>query len=456
MSKHHNNDLPAVTQYTAPLIRTLASHLNVESQCLVSESDIQRIREELPKLLELAAGKADTDLLLRLGAAIAVGALDSATNYAGNITILALRKRFKALHEERIPIVLRQFVKPKKLQEMQDSNLFRLCRQFGFITDQDLIVLLKNRKFRNDYSAAHPAVGKMDIDQFLSFVEDVWTVAMNEHSAKPIMDTNLVLENIHSPRICEEQLTDWSGKLSRAIETEGSTIFRILHGTYCESTNDSNVQGRIICLCQQYIGKIPGYVIHELIEQHWRYCRKSINYRNWPEDEDDCATTYDDDVHLKASNQFFKLAIRKPHILRNRVKHREFYKVIDLLRSTHIARRSFHNEPVVAKMVSDMVQEVCEVPESSRYLFVETIVACAIGSGNGVAPRTENLYHCMIRKFSQDEVEIMLALPDQNQYVGQRIRTIPNCKKRFREITSMLDEENVPECVMDRFQKWSA
>ena len=94
--------------------------------------------------------------------AVSTGLFDSAINYIWNATILHLRDRVREFGLPVVGQIQQQDFEEAHLLDLQDSELLDLCLKLNLITEDGFFFLDQCRAMRNNFSAAHPSIGKIN------------------------------------------------------------------------------------------------------------------------------------------------------------------------------------------------------------------------------------------------------------------------------------------------------
>ena len=180
--------LPAVHEFTGPMLESLTNAIGIDRNALASEQQICTAWQNLPKLLsEIPIEKRDEGVM-RMCVAVASGLFDAAVNYAWNVAIVELRRKIDVFGINIIPQIIDRDFDEAKLLDLQDSELLSLCLQLNLISETGYFMLNQCRDVRNNFSAAHPAVGALDEFEFLNFLNRCARHALCEESNTEAVD----------------------------------------------------------------------------------------------------------------------------------------------------------------------------------------------------------------------------------------------------------------------------
>jgi hypothetical protein len=109
--------------------------------------------------------------IVKMCVAVASGLFDAAINYVWNAAVVELRQKVRRFGIAVVPQVLDdKSFDEDSLSDLKDAELLDLCLKLNLIDDDDFFFLDQCRATRNSFSAAHPAEGIVDEDEFLAFL----------------------------------------------------------------------------------------------------------------------------------------------------------------------------------------------------------------------------------------------------------------------------------------------
>ena len=163
-------------------------------------------------------------------------------------------------------------------------------------------------------------------------------------------------------------------------------------------------------------------------------------------------TTKGDDARKKASLQFFE-QLGQLSLLNDAEVHSLVTSAGRNLLDVHNGWDNFYNEPPFADRLARLARRN-RIPESARAVFVEAVVTCAMGNHHGVSRAAMRHYFEMVKSFSPSELKLMLGLPAGTTVVAGRIKTSPDCEKRYRDLVGLIDPKSVPTSLDALYRKW--
>lgn len=429
-----NISLPAVGGFTAPMLHALTNALGISRDVLATDAQIQNAWQNLPQLLSSIPPEKRDAGIMRMCVAVASGLFDSAVNYAWNAAVIELRQKVRRFGIHIIPQIIDKDFDEKKLMDMQDSELLSLCLKLNLISETGFFMLDQCRDIRNNFSAAHPAVGTLDEYEFINFLNRCSRHALSEDQNTTAVDIKEFMNAINAGSFTPEQLRIWCDRISQTFDAQREAIIKMLHGIYCDPSKEEHARVTAITVCGQFVATFTPGMISELINQHQRYQAKGEQER------------------FKASQAFFE-NLGQLGLLSETERHAMISSACKNLMSVHNAMNNFYNERPFAERLAHL-STGHQIPETVRVEFVETVVTCSVGNEYGTAHAADLYYQSVIKGFSPREIEIMLSLPDQKTVVANRIKYAPRCRARFKEVVNLLKAESIPTKMKSTYEKW--
>lgn len=335
--------------------------------------------------------------------AVASGLFDSAINYVWNCSIIELREKVKRFGLNVVEqITGKTAFDEQALLDLKDAELLNFCLKLNLITEDGYFFLDQCRDIRNNFSAAHPVVGKIDDHEFIGFANRCAKYALgNEHN---LIGVNLAafMAAIKGGKFSREQKDQWVHRIRQTHEAQQYLIFGSLHGIYSDPA--SNEEGRVnaLSVAAEFAPHFTPKARSDLINRHHDYIAKG------------------DEKRHKASQQFFEklgmLALLGEHEV-----HSLLSNACKRLMTVHQSFDNFYNEPSFAERLLQLSQQVA-VPDTVKDELVETVLTCATGNPYGVSNAAVPYFHKMIKGFSPAEVEIMLSLPVKKGILNERLK----------------------------------
>jgi hypothetical protein len=108
------------------------------------------------------------ELIARMCVAAGTGLFDGAINYA-NATILHLRQMVRNFGLPVIAQTLQKDFEERHIIQLQDSQILELALKLGLISEDGFFFLDQCRDTRNNFSSAHPTMGKINDRECITF-----------------------------------------------------------------------------------------------------------------------------------------------------------------------------------------------------------------------------------------------------------------------------------------------
>jgi hypothetical protein len=429
-------NLPAVVGSTLPVLDQLTDALGVPRDILASGQEIQTAWSNLPGVMNKVPPALRTEGLARMCVAVAVGLFDSAINYIWNTSVIELREKVKRFG---LPVVEQLLSKSnfdeQALLDLKDSDLLSLCLKLNLVTEDGYFFLDQCRDIRNNFSAAHPVVGKVDDHEFIAFTNRCAKYALGDEHNPVGVDISTFMTAVKGTRFSEEQKSQWVQRIKRTHEAQQYLLFGTLHGIYSDPASVELSRVNALMIAAEFAPHFTPKAKSDLINRHHDYIAKG------------------DEKRHKASQQFFErlgmLALLGEH---------EFHSLLSnaskRLLGVHQAVDNFYNEPPFAERLLQLTQQGA-IPDTAKEELVAVVVTCATGSPYGVSNAAVPHYHNIIQGFSPNEVEIMLGLPAQNLIVSGRLRSHGSCRSRFKELVGLIDPSSVPTKSASAYAHWT-
>lgn len=366
---------------------------------------------------------------------VAVGLFDSAINYIWNVSIVELRTRIKRFGLNVVQQVIGDSsFDENALYDLKDAELLDLCLKLNLITEDGFFFLDQCRDIRNNFSAAHPTIGKLDDHECLSFINRCAKYALGNEINPVGVDIQGFITAIKGGKFSHEQLSVWKDRLEKTHQAQRDLLFGTLHGMYCDPSSSEDVRQNALSIIKKFLPNFTPKIKSELIDRHQDYIAKG------------------DDTRHNASQLFFEnLGLLK--LLGDSERHAMISIACKKLMGVHQAFDNFYNEPPFAERLNSLAGQSA-VPETAKEEFVVTVMTCAVGNSYGVSHAAIPFYNQMILGFSPAEIAIMLQLPDSKTIVGNRIKNYRRCEDSFRNLVKILNPSSVPTKAKTIYKEW--
>lgn len=416
--------LPALPQQMLPAIAQLTAALGIPREVLAPDTEIAYAWRDLPRELAAIPQELRGELVARMCVAVSAGLFDGAINYAWNATILHLRQMVR---EFGLPIVaqtLQKDFEERHLIELQDSQLLELTLKLGLISEDGFFFLDQCRDTRNNFSAAHPTIGKINDREFTTFLNRCIRYALAAEAFPKGVDVGAFISAVKGNRFTQPQLGVWVERLDATHDAQRELLFGSVHGIYCDPSTSEPARLNALDLCTSYSSNFTAAIRSNLVERHSDYVAKGDTPRH------------------TASQQFFeKLGMLA--LLNESEQHGLISHAVSRLWTIHQGMNNFYNEPPFAERLR-RISEQGAIPETIQEQYVHTVVGCRMGNGYGVCRAAIPDYNAMIRAFSPREISIAVGLPRTNSLVGRRIQGGGSCRTNYGAALRLIDRASVP------------
>jgi hypothetical protein len=356
--------------------------------------------------------------------AVSTGLFDGAINYIWNATILHLRQRIKDFGLPVVAQIIQKDFEEKHLLELQDHQLIELCLKLNLITEDGLFFLDQCRDTRNNFSAAHPTIGKINDREVTNFLNRCVRYALSDEASPRGVDVNSFISAIKGQRFTNGQCEVWVQRLDSTHDAQRQLLFGMVHGIYCDPSSPEPARLNALDLCSVYHHKFSTAIKSDIINRHSDYLAKGDTSRH------------------TASQQFFeKLGILT--LLNEVERHSVISSAVQSLWDVHKGTNNFYNEPPFAERLRSLTIQGA-IPETVKEQYVLTVVGCYIGNGHGISWAAEPHYEHMIQSFSPREINIMISGAKGNTIVAKRINSFSSCRSRFTQAVKLIDVTSVP------------
>jgi hypothetical protein len=427
--------LPDIAPITAPMLTALTHALGVERDILPSDDQIANLWSNLPRLIAKIPSGHRSETIVRMCVAVAAGLFDSAINYAWNAAVIELRNKVRRFGLPVIPQILDKDFDEAALIDLKDVELLSLCLKLNLITEDGYFLLDQNRDIRNNFSAAHPTMGSLNEYEFLNFLNRCGSHALTNERNPRGVDIKAFISAVKASGFTTDQTSLWVGRLTDTFDAQREALFGTLHGIYCDPASGEQSRQNALQVFEPFKASLSPKSQSDLVDRHQDYKAKG------------------DEKRSKASTQFFE-RLGLLSLLGDTELHAIFTTSSANLLAVHHAMNNFYNEPPFARRLAEIVSGSA-VPVSAQFAVVEAVTTCTVGNPYGVSHAAMPPYEQMIKSFSPNEVAILLnfgSLPKTT--VGQRIKTYPDCRKRFAFLVSLISPGSVPTQSRSQYDFW--
>lgn len=428
-------NLPAVHSQTLPVLNDLTKALGVPRDILASDEEIDGAWTNLPGVLKKIPVELRSDQLARMCVAVSAGLFDSAINYIWNCSIIELREKIRRFGLNVVAqITAKSGFDETALLDLKDAELLSLCLKLNLITEDGYFFLDQCRDIRNNFSAAHPVVGKIDDHEFIGFANRCAKYALNYDNNPVGVDLSAFITAVKGAKFTTEQTAQWVHRILKTHDAQQNLIFGSLHGIYSDPASPEEARVNALGIAVELATHFTPKTKSDLINRHHDYIAKG------------------DEKRHKASQQFFEklgiVGLLGEHEIHSLISH-----AAKRLLSVHQGFDNFYNEPPFAERLLQLSEQVA-VPDTAQQEFVDAVITCAIGNQYGVSHGAVGSYHKLVKGFSPAEVEIMLSLPDSKGVVANRLKNFKSCRDRFTGLVKLIDESTVPSKLASTYKQW--
>ncbi|EJD6111242.1 TPA: hypothetical protein OT801_000042 [Morganella morganii] len=427
--------LPALPATVLPAIEQLVSTLGVPRNVLASAEEIEYAWRDLPRELREIPENLRGELIARMCVAVSTGLFDGAMNYIWNAAILHLRDKIRIFGLPVVAQILQKDFEEKHLLEQQDSRLLELCLKLNIVDEDGFFFLDQCRDVRNNFSAAHPTLGKVNDREFTTFLNRCVRYALADSSSPKGVDIGAFISTIKGPRFNDQQCDIWVERLSSTHDAQRQILASMAHGIYCDPNTPEQARLNALDICRGLLPSFNASIRSELINNHTEYVAKGYQ-----------------DKHA-ASLQFFeKLCLL--NLLNESEQHHIFTRAIVRLWDVHNGMNNFYNEPAFAERLLELTSQGA-VPETAQEQYVQTIGCCRVGNGYGVSNAAIKYYDQMIRNFSPREISVLIHSATQNTNpFGRRVQAGGSYRANFKTLLGLIDPASIPNVVRGAYAQF--
>ncbi|BDA13706.1 hypothetical protein KAM339_022470 [Aeromonas caviae] len=357
--------LPALPETVLPAITALTNSLGIPRTVLASDEEIEYAWRDLPRELREIPVPLRGELVARMCVAVSTGLFDGAMNYIWNAAIIQLRTKIRNFGLPIVAQILQVDFEDKHLLELQDSRLLELCLKLNLVDEDGYFFLDQCRDVRNNFSAAHPTIGKVNDREFTTFLNRCVRYALADASSPRGVDIGAFITAVKGPRFNANQCGVWVQRLNETHDAQRQMLVGMVHGIYCDPNTSEPARLNSLDVCNALKAGFTASLRSDLVNKHSEYAAKG------------------DEPRHTASLQFFE-KIGSLILLNESEQHVIFSRATERLWNVHNGMNNFYNEPPFAERLLELSQQGA-VPETVQEQFVQTVVCCNIGNGYGVS-----------------------------------------------------------------------
>lgn len=420
--------LPALPATVLPAISQLTQSLGIPREALASDEEIQYAWRDLPRELREIPKTLRGELIARMCVAVSAGLFDGAMNYIWNAAILHLRDKIRTFGLAVVAQILQKDFEEKHLLEYQDSRLLELCLKLNIVDEDGFFFLDQCRDVRNNFSAAHPTLGKVNDREFTTFLNRCVRYALADSSSPKGVNIGAFISAVKGPRFNENQCAIWVQRLAETHSAQRQMLVTMVHGIYCDPNAPEQARLNSLDICNGLPEGLTASMRSELINNHSEYVAKGYEEKH------------------AASLQFFeKLGLL--NILNESEQHVVFSRAVERLWNVHNGMNNFYNEPAFAERLLELTLQGA-VPETVQEEFVQTIGCCRVGNGYGVSNAAVSYYDQMVQNFSPREIAALIqSATSRDNSLGRRVTAGGSYRANFKDLLGLIDPNSIPNVV---------
>ncbi|WP_045606076.1 hypothetical protein [Vibrio parahaemolyticus] len=429
-----NVTLPSLPSTVLPAITELTTSLGIPRSVLASEEEIEYAWRDLPRELREIPGELRGELVARMCVAVSTGLFDGAMNYIWNAAILHLREKIRNFGLAVVAQIRQSDFEEKHLLELQDSRLLELCLKLNIIDEDGFFFLDQCRDVRNNFSAAHPTMGKVNDREFTTFLNRCVRHALADSSSPTGVDISAFISAVKGPRFNSQQCGIWIQRLKDTHEAQRLLLVKMVHGIYCDPATAEQARLNSLDICDGLKDVLTNAIKSELINSHTEYVAKGFEEKH------------------TASQQFFeKLGFLG--LLNESEQHTVFSKATTRLWNAHNGMNNFYNEPPFAERLLELTQQGA-IPETIQEELVKVVACCAVGNGYGVSNGAIPYYTQIIKDFSPREIAILVKLAsNEHSDLGRRLANSRLARTRLKSVIALFDPASIPDSIKSEYDK---
>ena len=432
MTTKENPNLPSLPEAVLPAISDLIHNLGIPRDALASPEEIGHAWQALSRELREIPNELRGELVARMCVAVGAGLFDGAMNYIWNAAVLHLRDKIRIFGLHVVAQILQKEFEEKHLLDLQDSQLLELCLKLNIINEDGHFFLDQCRNIRNNFSAAHPTLGKINDREFIIFLNRCVRYALADSASPKGVDISSLISAIRNLRFNDSQCSVWVQRLSETHSAQRQMLVSMIHGIYCDPNTPEQARLNAIDICAHLDDRLTTSIRSELINNHSEYAAKGHQEKH------------------AASLQFFeKLGLLG--LLDESEQHTIFFRAVNRLWDIHNGLNNFYNEPAFAERLLELTLQNA-VPETIQERYVQVIGCCRVGNGYGVSNAAITYYDKMVKNFSPREISMLIkSATDGDNPLGRRMSTGGSYRRNFEELLALIDPSSVPNVVSRQY-----
>ncbi len=274
------------------------------------------------------------------------------------------------------------------------------------------------RDVRNNFSAAHPTLGKINDREFVTFLNRCTKYALGESSSPKGVNISAYITALKAGRFSGGQAQIWVERLAQTHDAQRQLLIGMAHGIYCDPNTPEPARLNALDICDSLKEGFTASVKSDLINKHSEYLAKG-----------------DEKRHTASQQYFEKLGLLG--LLNESEQHAVFSRAIERLNSAHLGLNNFYNELHSLKGLQSFHSKGSS--GNSARIICASNQCCFIGNGYGVSWAAEPYYKKMIESFSPREISLMVACGCWKSALHRRISGNASIKSRYKEALKLID-----------------
>jgi hypothetical protein len=137
---------------------------------------------------------------------------------------LELREKVRRFGLNVVPQVTARPFDETALVELKDADLLQLCLRLNLISEEGFFLLDQCRDVRNNLSAAHPSMGALDEDEFITFLNRCAKHALaNERNPRGV-DIQAFIAAVKAAKFSVSQLDAWRRRVAHTFDAQREAL----------------------------------------------------------------------------------------------------------------------------------------------------------------------------------------------------------------------------------------
>ncbi|MCK5285741.1 MAG: hypothetical protein KAJ58_00760 [Candidatus Pacebacteria bacterium] len=439
--KKEEDSTQALQLFEELVLKSIESYgLPVRNVLVATEERAVIFKNMLPVLQKVEPSKIkDSVYISKFLAASAVGLFDAALNYLWDETISEIRKRAviydiqyfydNATNSER---KRKKLKKEEDIIKLDDHELIQGARKIGLISEIGYKHLDFIRFNRNWASAAHPNQNKLTGLKLISWLETCVEEVISLPLSNVAIEIQKLLINIKSNEITEEDSKKIISFFDELPQKQANNLALGFLGIYTDEDISPTTRQNIKYLAPS---------LWEMIEEETKV-NIGIRYGKFMANNDESGASL--------IRGFLDMVEGSSYIPEN-IKIVEIEDAMENLLDIHHAINNFHNEPIFAKELYNIIGKDNKIPSSIMKKTVFGIIEVFLTNGYGVAFCAEKYYIELIKQFSQKEAFFALISFTEEGIASTLQFSL--CENKYRELLNLIKDKLTSSVILELFEK---